>query len=122
MCGMICSSCLCTMRLLRFLVPALDDSSECSLALTCHFALDVFTVLQHGLSVVLVDVDAVLSAAALDLDDDKVTTQAASGAEVAVAFPLDDEVVSLSKEFFPQFFVGDTVNLAALSQSCQCFA
>ena len=32
-----------------FLVPALDDSTECSLALTCHFALDVFTVMQHGL-------------------------------------------------------------------------
>ena len=32
-----------------FLVPALDDSSECCLALTCHFALDVFTVIQHGL-------------------------------------------------------------------------
>ena len=58
-----------------------------------------------------------LSAAAPDLDDDKVTTQAASGAEVAVAFPLDDGVVSLSEEFFPQFFVGDTVNLAALSKA-----
>ena len=98
------------MRLLRFF---LDDSSECSLALTCHFALDVFTVMQHGLSGVLVDVEAVLSAAAPDLDDDKVT----SGDEVAVAFPLDDEVVSLSEEFFPQFFVGDTVNLAALSKA-----
>ena len=67
-----------------FLVPALDDSSECSLALTCHFAMDVFTVMQHGLSGVLVDVEAVLSAAAPDLDDDKVTTQAAaaSGAEL----------------------------------------
>ena len=95
-----------------FLVPALDDSTECSLALTCHFALDVFTVMQHGLSGVLVDVEAVLSAASPDLDDDKVTTQAAaaSGAEVAVAFPSDDGVVSLSEEFFPQFFVGDTVN------------
>ena len=59
------------------------------------------------------DVEAVLSAAAPDLDDDKVT----SGDEVAVAFPLDDEVVSLSEEFFPQFFVGDTVNLAALSKA-----
>ena len=28
-----------------FLVPALDDPTECSLALTCHFALDVFTVM-----------------------------------------------------------------------------
>ena len=94
-----------------FLVPALDDSSECCLALTCHFALDVFTVMQHGLPGALVDVEAVLSAAAPDLDDDKVTTQAAaaSGAEVVLAFPLDDEVVSLSEEFFPQFFEGDTV-------------
>ena len=41
---------------------------------------------------VLVDVEAVLSTAAPGLDDDKVTTQAAaaSGAEVAVAFSLDD--------------------------------
>ena len=31
-----------------FLVLALDDSTECSLALTCHFALDVFIVMQHG--------------------------------------------------------------------------
>ena len=30
---------------------------------------------------------------------------------------LDDEVVSLSEEFFPQFFEGDTVNLAALSKA-----
>ena len=106
------------MRLLRFLVPAFDDSSECCLALTCHFALDVFTVMQHGLPGALVDVEAVLSAAAPDLDDDKVTTQAAaaSGAEVVLAFPLDDEMVSLSEEFFPQFFEGDTVNLAALSK------
>ena len=37
------------------------------------------------------DVEAVLSAAAPDLDD-----AAASVAEVAVAFPLDDEVVTLS--------------------------
>ena len=73
-----------------FLVPALNDSSECSLALTCHFALDVFTVMQHGLSGVLVDVEVVLSAAASDLDDDSVTTQAAaaSAAEVAVALPI----------------------------------
>ena len=42
-----------------FLVPALDESTECSLALTCHFALGVFTVMQHGLSGVLVDVEAV---------------------------------------------------------------
>ena len=69
--------------------------------------------MQHDLSGVLVDVEAVLSAAAPDLDDDKVT----SGDEVAVAFTLDDEVVSLSEEFFPQFFVGDTVNLAALSKA-----
>ena len=103
-----------------FSVPAFDDSSECCLALTCHFALDVFTVMQHGLPGALVDVEAVLSAAAPDLDDDKVTTQAAaaaSGAEVVLAFPLDDEVVSLSEEFFPQFFEGDTVNLAALSKA-----
>ena len=67
----------------------------------------------------LVDVEAVLSAAAPDLDDDKVTTQAAaaSGAEVVLAFPLDDEMASLSEEFFPQFFEGDTVNLAALSKA-----
>ena len=102
-----------------FLVLAFDDSSECCSALTCHFALDVFTVMQHGLPGALVDVEAVLSAAAPDLDDDKVTTQAAaaSGAEVVLAFPLDDEVVSLSEEFFPQFFEGDTVNLAALSKA-----
>ena len=49
-----------------FLVPAFDDSSECCLALTCHFALDVFTVMQHGLPGALVDVEAVLSAAAHD--------------------------------------------------------
>ena len=73
------------MRSLRFLVLALDDSSECSLALSCHFALDVFTVMQHGLSGVLVDVEAVLSAAASDLDDDRVTA-AASVAVVAGAF------------------------------------
>ena len=43
-----------------------------------------------------------------------ITTQAtaASGAEVVLAFPLDDEVVSLSEEFFPQFFEG-----AALSKA-----
>ena len=58
-----------------FLVPAVDDSTECSLALTCHFALDVFTVMQHGISGLLVDVEAVLSAAAPDLDDDRVTTR-----------------------------------------------
>ena len=68
-----------------FLVPALNDSTECSLALTCHFALDVFTVMQHGLSVVLVDVGAVLSAAAPDLDD--------------------DEAVSLSRGVFPAVFL-----------------
>ena len=73
-----------------FLVPALDDSTECALALTCHFALDVFTVMQHGLSGVLVDVEAVLHAAASE------QAAAASGAEVAVAFPLDDGVVPLS--------------------------
>ena len=73
-----------------FLVPALNDSSECCLALTCHFALDVFTVMQHGLSGVLVDVEDVLSAVAPDLDDDRVTMQAAaeSVAEVAGALPL----------------------------------
>ena len=32
-------------------------------------------------------------------------------------FPLDYEVVSLSEELFPQFFEGDTVNLAALSKA-----
>ena len=31
--------------------------------------------------------------------------------------PLDDEVVTLSEEYFLQFFVGDTVNLAALSKA-----
>ena len=68
-----------------FLVPALDDSTECSLALTCHFALDVFTVMQHGLSV-----EALLSSAASDLDGDRVTVQAAAAsvAEVAGALPL----------------------------------
>ena len=101
------------MRLLRFWVPAVDDSSECCLALTCHFALDVFTVMQHGLSGALVDIEAVLSAAAPDLDDDKVTTQAAaaSGAEVVIANPPDDGAGSLSEEFF------HTVNLAALSKA-----
>ena len=81
-----------------FLVPALDDSTECSLALTCHFALDVFTVMQHGLSGVLVVVEGVLSAAASDLDDDRVTMQAAAAsvAEVACALPLENEVVTLS--------------------------
>ena len=51
-------------------------------------------MMQHGLSGVLVDVEAALCAAAPDLNDDRVTTQvaAASVAEVAVAFPLDDEV------------------------------
>ena len=65
------------------------------------------------------DVEAVLSAAAPDLDDDKVTTQAAAAsvAEVAVAFTVDDEVVTLSEEYFPQFFEGDTVNLARLSKA-----
>ena len=53
-----------------FLVPVLDDSSECSVALSCHFAFDVFTVMQHGFSGDLVDVEAVLSAAASDLEDD----------------------------------------------------
>ena len=97
----------------------LDDFEADHNVWTCHFALDVFTVMQHGLPGALVDVEAVLSAAAPDLDDDKVTTQAAaaSGAEVVLAFPLDDEVVSLSEEFFPQFFEGDTVNLAALSKA-----
>ena len=75
--------------------------------------------MQHGFPGALVDFEAVLSAAATDLDDDKVTTQAAaaSGAEVVLAFPLDDVVVSLSEEFFPQFFEDDTVNLAALSKA-----
>ena len=35
------------------LVFALDDSTELSLALSSHFALDVFTVVQHGLPGVL---------------------------------------------------------------------
>ena len=86
MCGMICSSCLCTMRLLRsWCVPWMIPLSAL-LALTCHFALDFFTVMHHGLSGVLVDVEAVLSAAAPDLDDDRVTTQAAAAsvAEVEV--------------------------------------
>ena len=42
---------------------------------------------------------------------------AASVAEVAVAFTLDDEVVTFSEQSFPQFFAGDTVNLAALSKA-----
>ena len=71
-----------------FLVPALDDSTECSLALTCHFALDVFTVMQLGLSGVLVDVEAVLSAAASDLEDDRVTMQAAAASVAGVAGAL----------------------------------
>ena len=62
------------------------------------------------------DVEAGPSAAAPDLDDDKVTTQAAA-ASGALAFASDDEVVTLSEKFFPQFFVIVTVNLAALSQA-----
>ena len=42
---------------------------------------------------------------------------AASVAEVAGALPLEDEVVTLSEEYFAQLFVGDTVNLAALSKA-----
>ena len=101
------------------LVPTLDDSSELSLALTCHFASDVFSVMQHGLPGDLVDVEAALSAAASDLENDQVLMQAAAAleAEVAVAFPLDVEVVTLSEKYFAQFFVGDTVNLAALSKA-----
>ena len=60
------------------LVPALDDSCEFSLALSCHFALDVFRVMQHGLPGELVDVEAVLSAAASDLENDQVMMQAAA--------------------------------------------
>ena len=99
------------------LVPALDDSSELSLALSRH--LNVFTVMQHGLPVELVDVEAVLSAAASDLENDSVMMQAAAAleAEVAGSVPLEDEVITLSEEYFPQFFVGDTVNLAALSKA-----
>ena len=80
------------------LVPALDDSSEFSLALSCHFASDVFTVMQHGLSGELVDVEAVLSAAASDLEDDQAMMQSAAAleAEVAGSVPLEDEVVILS--------------------------
>ena len=68
---------------------------------------------------VLVDVEAVLSAAASDLDDDRVIMQAAAAsvAETAGALPSEDEVVTLSEEYFPQFFAGDTVNLAALSKA-----
>ena len=106
-----------------FLVPALDDSSECSLALTCHFALDVFTVMQHGLSGVLVDVEAVLSAAASDLE-----TMTGSQCKrqqhrlLRLLVPSPQRMrwllsLSLSEEYFPQFFVGDTVNLAALSKA-----
>ena len=36
---------------------------------------------------------------------------------VAGSVPSEDEVVTLSEEFFAQFFVGDTVNLAALSKA-----
>ena len=102
-----------------FWMPALDDSFECSLALSCHFPLEVFTVMQHGLSGELVDVEAVLSAAASDLKDDQVMMQAAAAsvAEVAGALPSEDEVVTFSEEYFTQFFVGDTVNLAALSKA-----
>ena len=63
------------------LVPALDDSSELSLALSCHFTSDVFTVMQHGLPGELVDVELSLR--------------------------------SISRSFF----VGDRVNLAALSKA-----
>ena len=101
------------------LVPALDDSSECSLALSCHFAFDVFIVMQHGLSGELVDVEAVLSAAASDLENGQVMMQAAAAleAEVAGSAPSEGEVVTLSQEYFAQFFVGDTVYLAALSKA-----
>ena len=65
------------------------------------------------------DVEGVLSADSSDLDDDRVTVQAsaASVAETAGALPLEDEVVTHSEEYFPQFFVSDTVNLAALSKA-----
>ena len=87
-------------------VPALDDSSEFSLALSCHFPSDVFTVMQHGLPGELVDVEVVLSAAASDLEDDQVMMQAAAAleAEVAGSVSLEDEVVTLSEEYFAQFF------------------
>ena len=65
------------------------------------------------------DVEAVLSAAASDLEDDQVMMQAAAAsvAEVAGALPSEDEVVTHSEESFAQFFVGDTVNLTALSKA-----
>ena len=47
--------------------------------------LDVFTVMQHGLSGELVDVEAVLSAAASDLEDGQVMMQAAAALETEVA-------------------------------------
>ena len=66
------------------LVFALDDSSELSLALSCHFPSDVFSVMQHGLPGVLVDVEAVLSAAASDQENDQVKMQAAAALEAKV--------------------------------------
>ena len=66
------------------LVFALDDASELSLALSCHFPSDVFTVMQHGLPGVLVDVEAVLSADASDQENDQVKMQAATALEAKV--------------------------------------
>ena len=66
------------------LVLSLDDSSALSLALSCHFALDVFIVMQHGLPGVLVDVEAVLSAAASDQENDQVKMHAAAALKADV--------------------------------------
>ena len=97
MCGMTCSSCLCTTRLLR------------SWCLSWMIPLSVPWPCPASL----------LSAAASDLEDDQVMMQAAAASvgEVAGALPFEDEVVTLSEEYFAHFFVGDTVNLAALSKA-----
>ena len=65
------------------------------------------------------DGESVLSAAASDLEDDQVMMQAAATleAEVAGSISFEDEVVTLSEEYIAQFFVGDIVNLAALSKA-----
>ena len=95
------------------------EEAAVAVARVCHFALDVFTVMQHGLPGELVDVEAVLSAAASDLENDQVMMQAAAAleAEVTGSAPFEDEAVTLSEEYFAQYFVGDTVNLGALSKA-----
>ena len=108
------------LRLLGLLPWYLGFLQLPSLPLSVLFALRKRTSLSGRIQVVpLEDDQAVLSAAAPDLDDDKVTTQAAValGAEVAVAFPLDDEVVFSLGGVFSRSFLWVTLNLPALSQA-----